>query len=329
MSGTTIYSYDLSMIGSSGTVPSPKQIYDFDNSQCLRADPNWNANPKVTWRSLFSISTDDQVFASGYSNTGNQGTGYLTATYTVGRGCRLLDSKSGIVYGNWGVTGRISTPDRWTIHANVLGKAGDWDLVGFTTCLSATCANPPYFWDVPTTNVTNPSQCLSGHWTEGHSHWMNNSGCNHFGQDSVRQYSSLASPTLSISTFPSNMVLPFDQHFSWNNVDPSDSYPIISGSWTNVTPLPAAWYNEILGTFLTTIGNIPAGTVKRFAHNFVTGKSQRFDTKYAIGQVSQDGRFFIFASDWLGTLGAEGTSGTRGCTIGTNCRGDVFVVELK
>ena len=32
-------------------------------------------------------------------------------------------------------------------------------------------------------------------------------------------------------------------------------------------------------------------------------------------------------SDWMGNLGSE--SGAATCTIGTDCRGDVFVVELK
>jgi hypothetical protein len=327
LNGTAIYSYDLSGIGS--TVPAPKLIYDFNNPQCLGADPLWRANPKVTWRTLFNMSTDDQVFATGYSNTGGQGTGYLTAIYTVGHGCRLLDSKSGIVYGDWGTTGPISTSDRWTMHANALGKSGDWDLVGFTTCLSTSCSKPPYFWSVATTTVTNPSGCLSGHWTEGHSYWRKNSGCNHIGQDTTRQYGLPGLSTMQISSFPSNMTLPFDQHFSWNNVDSSDTYPVISGSWTNIiNPLPAAWYNEILGTFPAAVGNVPAGTVKRFAHSFITGRSHRFNTQYAIGHVSQDGRFFMFASDWLGTLGSEGNPGAASCTVGTNCRGDVFIVEL-
>ena len=70
-----------------------------------------------------------------------------------------------------------------------------------------------------------------------------------------------------------------------------------------------------------------SGTVTRLAHTFGTGQSQRFTTKYAIGSVSQDGKFFLLSSDWMGTLGSE--SGAPTCTIGTDCRGDVFVVELK
>ena len=329
VNGTTILSYDLTGF-TGGTVPNPTTIYDFNNPQCLGADRNWLANPVVTWRSQFAISMDDQSFASGYSNAGGQGTGVFTTVYVRGKGCRLLDSKSGIVYGQWGTNGPISIPDRWTTHANVLGKSGTWDIVGYTTCLSATCGGHPYFWDVATTTVNSPSGCLSGHWTEGNTHWMNNSGCKHIGENTIRQFSapSSVSSISQVVGFPHHMVLPFDQHFSWNNVDPNDTYPIISGSWTNITsPLPDAWYNEILATFPASVGGIPAGTVKRFAHSFISGTNQRFNTHYAIGSVSQDGRFFMFASDWMGTLGSE--SGGVTCTIGTDCRGDVFIVELR
>jgi hypothetical protein len=81
------------------------------------------------------------------------------------------------------------------------------------------------------------------------------------------------------------------------------------------------WYNEIIG--ISPVN----GTVWRFAHTYVTAASQRFSTKYAIGSISQDGRFFAFSSDWMGTLGSE--SGSSSCTVGTDCRGDVFVVALQ
>ena len=81
-----------------------------------------------------------------------------------------------------------------------------------------------------------------------------------------------------------------------------------------------AWRNEIFLIFQD-------GTFRRFAHNLISGQSQDFEAQYAIGTVSQDGRFFSFASDWLGTLGS--TSGALSCTVGADCRSDVFVVELK
>jgi hypothetical protein len=121
---------------------------------------------------------------------------------------------------------------------------------------------------------------------------------------------------------PTGIVGPLDQHQSWNNVDPMDSVPFFSSTWSNRKPFPAPWYNEVIA-----VAADGSGKTWRFAHTFITANSQIFSTQYAIGTVSQDGRFFIFSSDWMGRLGSE--SGTATCTIGTNCRGDVFVVELK
>ncbi|MGC2541496.1 MAG: hypothetical protein WA372_09855, partial [Candidatus Sulfotelmatobacter sp.] len=93
-------------------------------------------------------------------------------------------------------------------------------------------------------------------------------------------------------------------------------------TWSTISPFPAPWYNEIIAVAAD-------GTDKtwRFGHTFITTKSQRFSTSYAIGSVSQDGKFFMFSSDWMGTLGSE--SGGKACTIGSDCRGDVFVIELR
>lgn len=114
---------------------------------------------------------------------------------------------------------------------------------------------------------------------------------------------------------------PLDQYPSWNNVDANDSVPFVSSTYTTSTPITTAWQNEIQAISLIT------GSAKRIAHTFITARSQIFDDKEAIGQVSQDGRFFMFSSDWMGTLGSE--SGSSSCTIGLDCRGDVFVVKLN
>jgi hypothetical protein len=325
---TTIVKFDLTGYAS-GALPAPTTVFDFNSANCLQADPNWNANPVVTWKGQFQSSKDDVNFAAPLSNAGQQGTGFFTVVYTVGSGCRVLDSKSGTVFGQWGSTGAISIPDRWTVHANAISKSGAYDGVGYNNCLSTSCSGTSngYFWQIATTTVTFPTGCVSGHESFGYDHWVNNAGCNHYGQDTIR---ALANPGLSsnlITNFPSAMVTPFDQHFSWQNVDVAETYPIISSTWTTVFPFPAAWYNEVIATFPTGSLGVPAGTVKRFAHTFITARSQRFITNQAIGQLSPDGRFYVVASDWLGTLGSE--SGSTTCTIGTNCRGDVFVVELK
>ena len=317
LSGTKIMFYDFT---NRQVPPSAQLLYDFTSSaNCLPA----GFTP--TWQDFGGVSDGDTAFVVGFSNAGFQGTGTYTAIYTAGKGCTLVNTRTGQITSDWGQTGSMSTSDRFTLHDAFITKSGGWAILGSTSCLSSTCGSGPYFWQVGTTTVTvcgppDTRQLCGGHWTAGYSHWANND------QDPIGQYHSrlfddMNGYTPIVSVLPSSLFSPLDQHPSWNNVDPDDSLPFISSSWTTATPITTAWQNEILGISPIT------GTVWRFAHNFITAKSQRFDDEEAIGQVSQDGRFFMFSSDWMGTLGSE--SGSSTCTIGKNCRGDVFIVQLN
>ncbi|MGC2118890.1 MAG: hypothetical protein WA644_07360, partial [Candidatus Acidiferrales bacterium] len=103
----------------------------------------------------------------------------------------------------------------------------------------------------------------------------------------------------------------------WNNDDTSDRQPFFSSTVTVPTGLPitSAWQDEILGFSMTN-----PGTVWRFMNTYTTGTSQFFSCQYAIGTVSQDGKWFIFTSDWGNTLGSDAAG---------NNRCDVFVGQLK
>ena len=314
-SGTAISKYDFT---DRTNAPSPELVYDFASSpNCLPAGFT------KTWQSRGGVSGDDTVMAMGYSNKGGQGTGVYAVVYKVGSGCTVLNTQTGQVSGDWGAQGTISLPDRWTIHNVKLSKDGNWLVVARQGCISSSCLAQPYFWQIGTTKVVSCGEGghCSGHWTEGYSHWVNNNGTP-LGNQEIRQFAVPASATSLTFSFPSGLTGNLDQHQSWNNVDAADSVPFASTTWSPTTPFPAAWYNEIIA-----VAADGSGTTWRFAHSFITTQSQNFSTQYGIGSVSQDGRFFIFSSDWMGSLGSE--QGARTCTVGTNCRGDVFVVEMR
>lgn len=316
-----LYTYNGSAIGKYDfsdriNPPSPQTVFDFtSSSHCLPAGFN------VTWSARAGVSAGDVVFGMAFSNTGNQGTGVYVVVYKAGSGCSLLNTQTGQVSGDWGTAGTISIPDRWTIHSGKVTLDGNWFIISPTHCLSTKCAVGPYFWEIGTTNVTacQKGEVCSGHNTEGYAHWVNNSTT---GNQTMRSPSDPSKVRELTAILPLGLAAPLDEHPSWNNVDPADSVPFLLSTWSPTTPFPAPWYNEILG-----VATDGSGQVWRFAHTFVTAKSQRFATKYAIGSVSQDGRFFVFSSDWMGTLGSE--SGTVTCTISKDCRGDAFVVELN
>ena len=314
-SGTSISKYNFS---DRTKPPTAEPVFKFTSStNCLPSQFT------STWSSNGGVSADDKTFGAAFSNSGNQGTGTYAVAYRVGSGCTMLNTQTGQVSGDWGVKGTINIPDRWTIHNVKLAKDGNWLIIVPTNCTAAPCSAGPYYWQIGTTNVTSCGQggLCSGHWTEGYSHWVN---CNNspMANQVIRSFAVAASARSVGNDLPSGIVGPLDQHQSWNNVDPMDSVPFFSSTWSNRKPFPAPWYNEIIA-----VAADGSGKTWRFAHTFITGNSQIFSTQYAIGTVSQDGRFFIFSSDWMGRLGSE--SGTASCAIGTNCRGDVFVVELK
>ena len=319
VSGTQLTQYDFT---DRVNPPSPSVVYDFANSNCI------GAGFSATWTAMAGGSSGDTAFGVGFSNNGGQGgAGALyAATYTPGQGCTVLNTKTGAVTGDWGTTGvvpswtAITGPNGFTIHNVKISKDGNWLVVVPTSSSCNTCNVSAYFWQIGTLNVVEPSGSLSGHWTEGYNHWINNSG-NPLGQENSRLFANGGNNSSIISSFPTGITTPFDTHQSWNNVDANDSYPFLMTTYSSITPFPAAWYNEILGVSPVT------GAVYRFAHSFITSRSHRFSTQYGIGSVSQDGKFFLFSSDWMGALGSE--SGASACAIGTDCRGDVFVVELK
>jgi len=312
--GTTINKYDFS---DQTTAPSPQLVYDFTSSpNCLPA----GFSP--TWQTRGGVSADDTVFGMGYSNKGGQGTGVYVVAYKAGSGCSTLNTQTGQVGGDWGEKGTIIIPDRWTVHNVKISKDGNWLVVATNGCLSSSCLHGPYFWQIGTTNVYDCGEggLCDGHWTEGYSHWVNNNNTPYTNQV-MRLFGQPSSAASLTHSFPVGLT-GIDQHQSWNNVDPGDSVPFASSTWTQTTPFPAPWYNEIIA-----VAADGSGTTWRFAHSFITANSQSFSTQYAIGSISQDGKFFIFSSDWMGTLGSE--SGAKTCTVGTDCRGDVFVVELR
>jgi hypothetical protein len=236
----------------------------------------------------------------------------------------VLNTSTGQVSGDWGVKGTINRPERWTIHNTKISRDGNWLIIAKENCLITTCSKGPYFWQIGTTNVISCGDggLGSGHWTEGYTHWVNNHNTP-IGSQAMRLFA-LPSSAINITPYlpSSGMSGLMDQHLSWNNADPLDRVPFASSTWMPLSPFTGPWYNEIIG-----VAADGSGTIWRFAHTFITGRNQNFTITYGIGSISQDGRFFAFSSDWMSTLGSE--SGAKNCTTGTNCRGDVFVVELR
>lgn len=214
-------------------------------------------------------------------------------------------------------------------------------------------ANTLFFWFPQTATVTacsaggegqaGVSSFCGGHTVLGYSHLINNGGPG-------STFSLLYRPLGNLNDFKrlvpaeDSVPLGMDTHWSWNNDNSEDTAPVCgafsgraAGTLGDGTRNPAtnplmsvrqAWDREIVCV-------ATSGTPKvwRFAHHHSTGAcnaNSKVDSCFgsiAIGNVSQDGKFYLFSSDWDWSLGSEPKN--PGCPTSGRCRADVFIVELK
>jgi hypothetical protein len=324
-----IYRYDFSNYTSSGA-PVITLIADFiaDTGDGFTGTPG-NCLPTnfvSNWVGHDGPSADDTSFTAAFSS-GLQNTGFYVVDWKVGSGCRVYNTSTGMITGDWGPLGPVSvfdgnstTPDSPTdlyyVHAIFQNIGGGYAIIVNGGCVAnnASCLSTvgaiPYFWDIATTNVSKASGNVGGEFAFGWDNIVNrNDGPP--GQFALRSFAAPGSPTLVIGTLPPNLPLGLSDYPSWVNDDASDSLPFFNSYdyplYYN-TPFPSAWVNEISGVFPVD------GSTLRFAHNFMTKTNPQFSTNYGIGSVSQSGRFFMQSSDWLGTLGS--TSGAPQCLWG-------------
>ncbi|MGA9041773.1 MAG: hypothetical protein WB421_14670 [Terriglobales bacterium] len=265
-----------------------------------------------------TVSADDNRMETGVGP--KQGENYIVYIYDRQKGCRWYNTKTGEIGGKWGPTGTTPMPDRFTIHNVRMSKSGKYVYVAR--------ANPQprhhwVIWEVDTMNVVIcPSEC-SGHRALGYSHLLGPSGQSHPMDLLIRPLNNLEESRQLIPGLGRTDGYWYDQHFSWNNANPDDTNPICLSTYrpsnpdTPGTPLAVdgPWENEVL--CVATDGK--DSKVWRFAHTFSTAKNGFWSTPR--GNVSPDGRFFMFTSDWEDQLGETPN--------GKKYRTDVFIIELK
>ena len=279
-------------------------------SDCLKLNPADNGHG-------ITVSADDNRFMTnvGPKQDGN----YLIYVYDRQQGCRWYNTQTGEVGGKWGPQGTVAMPDRLLIHNARMSKSGKFVYIARGN------SQPQHrwvVWEIDTTSVQLcPAEC-TGHRALGYSHLVGPSGESNPMDLKIRPLKHLEQTSALVSDLPHMGGYWFDLHFSWNNVNPEDSTPICFSTYRRSNPNTAAtplsvdgpWENEI--DCAQTDGK--GSKVWRFAHTYSTAKNGFWSTPR--GNVSQDGRFFMFTSDWQNMLGE---------TDRKKFRTDVFVVELK
>ncbi|HUO14451.1 MAG TPA: hypothetical protein VMX38_05640 [Verrucomicrobiae bacterium] len=282
----------------------------FRVSKCVKLRPR-------DWTELITASADDNRFMTVVGP--GQDNNYLVLVYDRTQGCRWYNPTTGEIGGDWGPKGIITPPDRFPIHNARMAKSGKFLYV--TRGGGGSPGHRWVVWEIDTLKVTVCSMGCSGHHVLGYTHILGSSGLVHPMDVVSRPLDHLADYTSIISGLSPSKGEWYDSHFSWNNVDPDDSEPLCFSTYqmnnpnTPGTPLLVIgpWENEI--DCAATKG---ASKVWRFAHTYSTARNGFWSTPR--GNVSQDGRFYMFTSDWEDELG-------RGPD--NKYRSDVFIVELK
>jgi hypothetical protein len=119
----------------------------------------------------------------------------------------------------------------------------------------------------------------------------------------------------------------YDSHLSWAyNPFDQDNTPVCGTMFNQSSnigtvgyPLIVApWQQEeicISTTPTTTVTTSALGTVWRFNHTFMSMTNGFFDAQFGISQLSTDGHFIAFTSDWYCSLGDTGGNATSLCGL--------------
>jgi hypothetical protein len=275
---------------------------------------------------VISLSADDQRMAMVLGP--EQDTDYLVYVYDRAKGCRWYNARTGEIGGQWGPKGTTSIPDRYLIHDARMNKSGEFIEVtrsGASVPGIASPLNPApsFVWNVDTMEVApcGPKGC-KGHHALGYSHLLNPSEQEHPMDLWIRPLNQMGATSPLLKGLAEVQGW-YDLHISWNNANADDSNPACLSTYRRDNPnVPGAapkvigpWENEIVCVET----DRKDSKVWRFAHTYSTAQNGFWSSPR--GNVSQDGRFYMFTSDWLDQLGvAHGTP---------SYRTDVFIVQLR
>lgn len=234
----------------------------------------------------------------------------------------------------------------YTIHDVRMSKSGS--VVRVTEAFRGT----QYFWVPGTTRVTpcitwQPNRKVAGycggHLAMGYSHLVNATGYFDDMGIVIHPLADLSQWRLLVDPLPKPAEWNEDKHFSWSNADPADTMPVCGALFVdagvkrgdgtqNVQTNPLLQIHRAWDREIVCIATTGPSKVWRFAHDRGTGTfndNAPVNSDFwagPIGNISQDGKFYLFATNWDWSLGNGRGSG--GCPSSGRCREDVFIVEL-
>lgn len=281
-----------------------------------------------------SAGAQEKVLAF-YGGTG-QDRHYLATVLSIGQSAAVTLNTLASTVTAGGVTTPTAITLNFKLHRAWMDKSGRYVILETTAPdrQSPRFAAAKYVWDTTTNNFTAlaASALPNGHYSTGFGAMINQDCCTTTSWDAGQwQFRSLATPTVKNDVI-TPVQLPKEtylaEHNSWNNAQAGALVPFVTGLYRygNNTTAWRAWDDEIVA--VQTDAGAAGATVWRFAHhrsdirNDVSPSSPAF-WYLPRPNVSQDGRWAIFTSNWEKTLGADSKPQS-----GSSYRQDVFLVEL-
>lgn len=336
-----VLNYSLSGSPCSGSISASSTYYDFNDGVCLQSATMLAS--AVVKMGLQGTSAGDSTVSVYFSSTSGQGSaGDVLVCRKSASGVEAWLTANATMYASFLGTGYSGSSSPYSGAANYTGFSGvpnftlhhcTQALDGWIACqcnnhytgtypsgsVGAACVTTdlfPYLWLNGSTSVIADTTHNGGHWCSDNVKFytMPNSPTGQWYALTVSGGS--GAPTALLGSIPSSIATPFDQHCGQNSLD-ADS--LIGATTMSTVALsggnqPFAWWREI-DLFGAT------GTVRVAHTNSTQGSSSTvFDCTDAIGAISQDRNFFMWSSDWMGTLGVDNSSGPR-------C--DVFIADLR
>lgn len=313
----TVVSYDFGTGQSSVVVDLTTLVAGITNPRTYLRDVDTGGRPTEYLSVLFGGQSQDQDR-------------YVLWTPLASlSGRKILDSVASTING-----APTSVPLNFHLHAAGLDESGRYILMTPTAVDQAAprSAPPGVLWDTATDQITMLTVNANGHGASGWGMGVNHDCCAttswDAGQWEIRNFATpsriqdLIVPVLT----PQEIFL--SDHTSWYNAQANVMVPALAATYrygtSNTTPW-RAWDDEIIA-IQTDVAVGTGATVWRFAHHR-TDVSQ--DTNPANLEywytprpnISQNGRWAIFTSNWEKTLGIDPAEGIH--------RQDVFLVKLQ
>ncbi len=303
-------------------VPSDVRIqeYDFDKNTYTTVFDAGNAVPGAHGAYVPSASDDDSRLCMAFGDKQDTHP-YVAVLDRTKNQYHVLDTRKSLVDGR-----KTKIPLGWGIHSAYMDRTGRYVVIGKGVDRKQG-ASEWLVWDVDSGDVADINNHWSGHDASGFGMRVNESGYSGGNpsfyeevQYSIRPLdpAHVSEPKYLID--PAKLPTPHlsitGGHFSWNNARPEVLTPIVGSHYREVKNASKPW--RALDDEIIAVATDGSGTVWRFAHHRSLTDGDFWDTPR--GNVSQDGRWYLFTSNWERKLGWD--------KYDNHFRQDMFIVEL-